>query len=739
MVTHLRIIIKLISAILAVLIFICIYTFVEYPIGYKSFTHANKISLNKSFTANNLTVLADNKFIWPMPQWETSTPSDVGMDVAQLETARDFALSGGGSGYIIRNGKLVMSWGSPTHRYDVKSITKSIGVTALGLAISDNKVDLSTKADQCHTSFGFPPESNQTTGWLGKISLLHLATHTAGFDKSGGYTELLFEPGTFWYYSDGGPNWLAECLTLEYQEDLYTLLFNRIFTPLGITESDLTWRNNQYRPDLIEGIKRREFGSGISANVDAMARIGYLYLREGKWQGEQLIPKNFVSAASTTVPEVVDLLEHDPNSPFNSPSHYGLLWWNNADGTMANVPTDAYWSWGLGESLIVVIPSLDIVVSRAGSGWQSYWNPDYRVIEPFIEPIALSVYEPNPDDPIHNIFIPIIINNKKDKLNIPYPTSSVITHLEWEPPSSIQRQATGSDTWPITWADDDELYIAYADGWGFVPKVPDKLSLGFARIEGSPSNFSGINIRSDDEIKAGDGKFGKKASGMLMADEILYMWVRNANNDGEQCQLAWSTDYAQSWTWSSWVFEEFGYCVFVNFGKNYAGAHDNYVYTITHDNPSAYHPADRFILMRVLRDKIANRSAYEFFRELSNDGIPIWTSDIGERGAIFTHPGRALRSGISYNSALGRYLWWQHIPEPNFDTRFEGGFGIYDAPELWGPWTTVFYTENWDVGPGETASFPTKWMSPDGKTLYLVFSGDDAFSVRKATLTVNLP
>jgi hypothetical protein len=68
------------------------------------------------------------------------------------------------------------------------------------------------------------------------------------------------------------------------------------------------------------------------------------------------------------------------------------------------------------------------------------------------------------------------------------------------------------------------------------------------------------------------------------------------------------------------------------------------------------------------------------------------------------------------------------------DTRFEGGFGIYDAPAPWGPWTTAFFTEKWDVGPGESASFPTKWMSADGKALHLVFSGDDYFAVRKATL-----
>jgi hypothetical protein len=48
----------------------------------------------------------------------------------------------------------------------------------------------------------------------------------------------------------------------------------------------------------------------------------------------------------------------------------------------------------------------------------------------------------------------------------------------------------------------------------------------------------------------------------------------------------------------------------------------------------------------------------------------------------------------------------------------------------------VFFTEGWDVGPGETCSVPTKWMSADGKTVHLIFSGDDCFSVRRVDLAV---
>jgi hypothetical protein len=74
---------------------------------------------------------------------------------------------------------------------------------------------------------------------------------------------------------------------------------------------------------------------------------------------------------------------------------------------------------------------------------------------------------------------------------------------------------------------------------------------------------------------------------------------------------------------------------------------------------------------------------------------------------------------------------------PGGDTRQKGGLSVLEAPEPWGPWAEVFATDDWDVGPGESASFPTKWMSADGRTAHLVFSGDDCFSVRRASLVLH--
>ena len=281
----------------------------------------------------------------------------------------------------------------------------------------------------------------------------------------------------------------------------------------------------------------------------------------------------------------------------------------------------------------------------------------------------------------------------------------------------------------MTWADDDALYTAYGDGRGFEPFVSEKLSLGLAKVLGQPPGIKGINLRSTTAEAQGDDRRGRKASGMLMVDGMLYLLARNVANT----QLAWSTDHGGTWTWADWKFtNSFGCPTFLNCGRNYAGARDEFVYIYSNDSDTAYERADRMVLARVSKDRLRDRSAYEFFLKLDERGEPLWAKDITQRGGVFTHPGGCYRSSISYNAALKRYLWCQ--TGAGADTRFAGGFAIYEAPEPWGPWTTAFFTEHWDVGPGETCHLPTKWISADGKTIHLVFSGDDCFSVRRGTL-----
>jgi CubicO group peptidase (beta-lactamase class C family) len=645
--------------------------------------------------------------VWPGPRWETATPESQGLSAAALDAAAAYAAEHGGSGCIIRHGYLVKEWGDPRKPADIKSATKaSVGATVLGLAVDAGLVGLDDLAVKHYPNIGAERPDNPRDR-LAEVTIRQLATMTAGFDD-GRPPMLVYRPGTDGLYSNDGANMLAELLTLRFNEDLAVVFKRRVMDPIGVPPGEWTWRENSYRPKTINGLKSREFASGLTITHGALARIGYLHLRNGEWNGRRILSRDFIRTATrpTDLPAFVP--------------YYAFLWGSNGRGTFPDMPDDAYWALGLGDSFVVVCPSLDIVAVRLGVGSAKSQLPGGD----------------RPDDWGGRVagFFRLVrkaarIDRSGGAVHPPYPPSPVIKEVKWAPAETIVRKAKGSDNWPLTWADDGDLYTAYGDGNGFEPSIPDKLSLGFARVEGGPADFTGVNLRSASGEQKGDGKAGKKASGMLMVDGVLYLWARNAGN----AQLAWSTDHGGTWQWSDWRFTtSFGCPTFLNFGRDYAGARDDYVYIYSHDSGTAYQAADRMVLARVPKGQIKERDAYEFFGGRDGRNQPIWTRDIARRGGVFTHRGKCYRSGISYNAGLKRYLWCQVLP--GGDPRFRGGFGIYDAPEPWGPWTTAYFTESWDVGPGETSSFPTKWMSADGRTLYLVFSGDDCFSVRKAVL-----
>jgi CubicO group peptidase (beta-lactamase class C family) len=340
-----------------------------------------------------------NPPVFPTNEWATATPAEMNMQAAKLAEARNYSLIGGGSGFITRHGRVVYTWGSTAALYTVKSATKSIGGIALGLALDDGRLRLADSAQMHLSTIGVPPQSNAATGWLDQITILQLATHTAGFEKPGGFVPLQFAPGTTWLYSDGGANWLADVLTQVYGEDLDSVLFSRVFSTIGITNDMLLWRDNASRTDQLNGVKRREISSGIEANVDAMARIGYLFLRDGVWDGQRVLSQSFVDLVHTPRPESAAAKNAEPDHDPTATKNYGVLWWTNTSGELPDVPRDTYWAWGLGDNLIVVIPSLDIVVARTGNNpddpslpqLRTERSSDYKVLAPLFTPIVESV------------------------------------------------------------------------------------------------------------------------------------------------------------------------------------------------------------------------------------------------------------------------------------------------------------------------------------------------------------
>ena len=125
-----------------------------------------------------------------------------------------------------------------------------------------------------------------------------------------------------------------------------------------------------------------------------------------------------------------------------------------------------------------------------------------------------------------------------------------------------------------------------------------------------------------------------------MVDGVLYMWVRNTGNS----TLAWSADRGKTWKWG-WKFEEsFGCPTFLNFGKNYDGARDEYVYVYSQDGPGAYEPYDGVVLCGVPKNKVREKEAYEFLYSIGAEGKAVWSSKLSDAGRRFLM--RGIASGL---------------------------------------------------------------------------------------------
>lgn len=130
---------------------------------------------------------------------------------------------------------------------------------------------------------------------------------------------------------------------------------------------------------------------------------------------------------------------------------------------------------GAGHQVLLVVPSLELVVVRNGGAM----GPD----DGFWGALERHLFEP---------VVAAVVDRARAAGGAPYPPSPALRRIDWAPKASITRRARGSDNWPLAWAEDDSLYTAYGDGRGFEPYAPRKLSVGLAKVTGSPEEGAGL-------------------------------------------------------------------------------------------------------------------------------------------------------------------------------------------------------------------------------------------------------
>jgi CubicO group peptidase (beta-lactamase class C family) len=318
--------------------------------------------------------------------WPYSPPQAQHLNSSKLEQMIQEIKSGSygsiNSMLIIRNGYLVLERyfrgeerNSP---HPIYSVTKSITSALIGVALDQQKI--STLQERVLKFF--PEYKNIKNLSIAKqqITLKDILTMSAGFTwnewgtayedphnpinlilQSDDWIKYILDlpmsytPGTHFTYNSGCTMLLSGIIKNKTGFSAENFAIENLFRPLSI--SLFEWDNG---PQDITNT-----GWGLKMRAYDMAKIGYLYLQNGKWDERQLISESWVKSSTTKSMDI------------QGKYSYGYHWWllpiNNLDGHIPE-SDDIFFAWGHRDQFIFIIPVLNMVV--VSTAWNENGNPN---------------------------------------------------------------------------------------------------------------------------------------------------------------------------------------------------------------------------------------------------------------------------------------------------------------------------------------------------------------------------
>lgn len=307
----------------------------------------------------------------PVWSWQHDLPENRGLDSAALdELHQQLAPTDVLASVIVKNGVIVDEYYQDG--YDASSVfplhscSKSVTSALVGIAIDQGYI---AGVDVPISNY-FPQILQSDSAWRKQITIWHLLTHTSGISSSDddvweawrnseNWVEYVLnrpvtsEPGTVFSYTTGGTHLLAAILQQATGRTAYEYGKEVLFDPLDMDSV-------QCSSDA-QGIS--DGGNGFSMNIYDMAKFGQLYLNGGVWEGEQIVPAQWVTDSTS--------LQFDRST---GSADYGYQWWVR---TFGEQQYPAYFAQGHGGQFIFVVPQLELVAvftsNHTGSS-SMYWQ-----------------------------------------------------------------------------------------------------------------------------------------------------------------------------------------------------------------------------------------------------------------------------------------------------------------------------------------------------------------------------
>ncbi len=245
---------------------------------------------------------------------------------------------------------------SAANRFLSWSMAKSFTNALIGILVREGKADINKpfprdewkEDDRRNITLNNLLHMNSGLEWnedYGNLSDVTVMLHKAG--DMGDYAaakKLVAKPDSLWLYSSGTTNIVCEYIRTLFkdQDDYFAFPGKALFSKTGM-------RSAVWEPDASGTFVGSSY---IYATLRDYARFGLLYLHNGNWLGEQILPEGWVNYSTT---------------PANgSGGKYGAFFWLNRGGEFPGVPADMYSCNGHDGQFIYIIPSKNLVVVRTG-------------------------------------------------------------------------------------------------------------------------------------------------------------------------------------------------------------------------------------------------------------------------------------------------------------------------------------------------------------------------------------
>jgi len=307
--------------------------------------------------------------VYPQASWEHhASPEAAGWSSAGLEEVREALSQLSTTGFVaVADGRIFFEYGDLQTVSYLASVRKSVLSMLFGNYVADGTVDLDRTLAELgiddHQALTEAEKRATIRDLLSARSGVYHPASNSGDNLASAPPRGSQEPGAYYLYSNWDFNALGTIFEQETGRNIYDALETDLARPIGVQDFDRSLHRKS--GDLT---RSRHPAYHMHFSTRDMARIGYLMLREGEWEGEQLVPRDWVRESTSLVTPRAEMNpEHRRDESFG----YGYLWWVFDDLDLGPEYEGAYVAHGAVGQHILVVPALDLVVAhktRPGDG-----------------------------------------------------------------------------------------------------------------------------------------------------------------------------------------------------------------------------------------------------------------------------------------------------------------------------------------------------------------------------------